>query len=72
MNSGRRKQSTVGLLLWPMAAFYALLYLGGGDATRRPDFVWDWFMYTLMVFVALFPPCFLGYLMGRTHNEVGE
>ncbi len=64
-----RKRSVVALLLWPMAALYALLYLGGADAQKRPDFVWDWLIYTLMAAIALFPPCFLGYVIGRMESD---
>ena len=42
-------------LIWPMAALYGLL---GG----QPRSFWAWAEYTLVAWLALLPPCALGWV----------
>jgi hypothetical protein len=67
-----RKAPLYGFLYWPMAALYALFYLGGEDALKGPHFISDWLGYTVMAAVTLLPPLMLGYLVGRAEHDISR
>jgi hypothetical protein len=63
---GRPKPGKLWLLIFPMAAFYASLYLGEKDAVTH---LGDWIGWTVGMLGFLVPPFILGFMVGAEWTE---